>query len=86
MYTKKPFDHDTLNPGPTLDVNVECRVKNPQNVVKVFEDTVHVTILDRNDNPPVAQENKILTINLIDPHFQQVRHKFIFKIIIFSPK
>lgn len=41
-------------------------------LINSAEKVLHVTILDRNDNPPVLQDNRNINIHLEDPHFMQV--------------
>lgn len=74
IYTKKPFDYDTFNPGPSLNVKILCQIRD--NIHKMLinsaEKILRITILDRNDNPPRLQENGSVNIHLDDPHFMQV--------------
>lgn len=67
------LDHDTLNPGPNIFPEVECRVTTmPREPTQTFRRTLRVEIVDRNDNPPQRQDDHRITIDIGDPHFIKV--------------
>jgi hypothetical protein len=52
-----PNEGGTLGPGPELRVHVTCTVNRGRSISEVGM-TVRITVLDEDDNPPVAQTNR----------------------------
>lgn len=76
IFTTIPYDHDKIQPGPKFKAHVQCQVrykKVNQNFLE-FNKILEISVLDRNDNPPIVQNdvNKAMVIDLDDPHFIKV--------------
>ncbi|XP_054743342.1 proto-oncogene tyrosine-protein kinase receptor Ret, partial [Anastrepha obliqua] len=81
LYTKMPLDYEYFNTT-NFAVTVGCTVKMSEEREVTFNKTLHVALLDRNDNGPELQQNeKEYNFVLDNPHFKQgepVGNKIIF--------
>ncbi|XP_049302562.1 proto-oncogene tyrosine-protein kinase receptor Ret isoform X10 [Bactrocera dorsalis] len=83
IYTKVPLDYEYFNTTEVKNfaVNVACTIKMSDDKTLVFNRTLHVALLDRNDNGPELQNEGVYNFLLDNPHFKQgdtIGNKIIF--------
>lgn len=74
IYTKVPLDYEFFNTTEVANfaVTVGCRIKMSEEKTVAFNKTLHVALLDRNDNGPELQNEGDYNFLLDNPHFKQV--------------
>ena len=81
LSTNAPLNYEKYNPGPKLDVLVNCRInsKNSANLTnstkftKTVEKVLKIFIVDLNDNPIKLQDNhQMIDVHLDTPFFSKV--------------
>ncbi|XP_055386079.1 uncharacterized protein LOC129615054 [Condylostylus longicornis] len=73
IIAKIKLDHDSHNPGHSIDLLIKCSIKTSMNSVpQDFEKNIKINVLDRNDNGVWFQENKTYySFTIPNPHFNE---------------